>query len=208
MGCLIGMAGCIQMSVEAFGEPNVAQSRLSLHLVNAAEISDEVIAATKAHVERIFNHAGVPIGWDEASSLQLTIVLVKADSYQLAMPDRSVTGFAVSNNGQGARRAYVFIDRVKQQVQDLFVSAKNCREYTPETMAAFDRKRTEALILGHVIAHEVGHLMLPHGAHSATGIMSPQIDAGNFAKALDAKLLFSSGQSQLIRQVLLSAHRL
>lgn len=67
------------------------------------------------------------------------------------------------------------------------------------------RKTSEGLILGHVIAHEIGHLLLPLGAHSAAGIMSPRIDKGDFRKALGGNLLFSQEQSELMRTAISAA---
>ena len=106
--------------------------------------------------------------------------------------NKMVTGFAVSNDGLGARRAYVFADRAKKQALDL-------RRNMPDV----SQKTAEGLILGHVIAHEAGHLMLPHG-HSATGIMRTRMDVNSLHEARNGKLFFTLNQSELMRTTLLT----
>ena len=58
------------------------------------------------------------------------------------------------------------------------------------------------MILGHVIAHETGHLMLPYDAHSPTGIMRAQMDSKSMREAFCGNLYFTLAQSELIRTAL------
>jgi hypothetical protein len=154
-------------------------------------------------MERIFSNAGIQIGWDGASGLQLTVVLQGSAAYQFDGLNQDVAGFALGNDGQGARRAYVFFDRVKGLALTLLTSARNCQgTLNTKQIAALNRERTQSLILGHVMAHEVGHLMLPHGAHTPAGIMSPRIESDRFGQALGGDLLFTANQSELMRAVL------
>ena len=62
----------------------------------------------------------------------------------------SAMGTAFSNSDDHAVVAYVFYDRVER--------------------TAWKAHAFVAVLLGEVMAHEVGHMLLPHG-HSATGIM-------------------------------------
>ncbi len=56
-------------------------------------------------------------------------------------------------------------------------------------------------MLGRVIAHEVGHLVLPENSHSATGIMSAGLDMQ--ATAIPA---FTREQEAAIRQTVTSGN--
>jgi hypothetical protein len=52
------------------------------------------------------------------------------------------------------------------------------------------------LILGHVIAHELGHLLLGQTSHSATGLMLARLDV---PLAGQGRLLFTEEQGEVIR---------
>ena len=55
-------------------------------------------------------------------------------------------------------------------------------------------------LLGHVIAHEMGHLLLPSGAHSAAGLMRPIWDLAQVQAADQGALTFTPDQAGLIRE--------
>jgi hypothetical protein len=55
------------------------------------------------------------------------------------------------------------------------------------------------LILGCVIAHEVGHLLLGSNSHSASGIMQGNWPRGQIRKAMTGTLLFTPEQAKLIQ---------
>jgi hypothetical protein len=55
-------------------------------------------------------------------------------------------------------------------------------------------------LLGHVIAHEVGHLLLPLGAHSLAGVMRPEWDTKQVKSAAKGLLTFTPDQAVLIRE--------
>jgi hypothetical protein len=54
-------------------------------------------------------------------------------------------------------------------------------------------------ILGHVTAHEIGHLLLGSGQHSTVGIMRGRWNQEDLRRASQGSLLFTAQQSKLIR---------
>ena len=80
--------------------------------------------------------------------------------------------------------SYVFQDRVEQLARDSHAN------------------RSE--ILGHVAAHEIGHLLLGSNAHSQMGIMCANWYGRQLRSAAMGTLLFTPQESQLIRAKLLS----
>ena len=54
-------------------------------------------------------------------------------------------------------------------------------------------------LLGHVMAHEMGHLLLPYGAHAATGLMKAGWDTRQAFLAASGALTFDPSQAALIR---------
>jgi hypothetical protein len=62
------------------------------------------------------------------------------------------------------------------------------------------------VILGDVITHELGHLLLGPGAHSPTGIMHGQWDRNYLRLALMGRQLFTPQQSGLLQANVLCRH--
>ena len=69
---------------------------------------------------------------------------------------------------------------------------------TPRVMALADLGQVDrGVLLGHVIAHEIGHLLLPPAGHSIGGLMSASFDA---SQASLGQLHFDAWQGQMIRE--------
>ncbi len=56
------------------------------------------------------------------------------------------------------------------------------------------------IILGCLIVHEVGHLLLKSSNHSATGIMQAHWERKQIRQSLTGVMLFTPQQSKLIRE--------
>jgi hypothetical protein len=55
------------------------------------------------------------------------------------------------------------------------------------------------VILGCVIAHELGHLLLGSNSHSGSGIMQPRWERRQVRQAMTGDLLFTSAQAKRIQ---------
>jgi hypothetical protein len=62
------------------------------------------------------------------------------------------------------------------------------------------QRRLPSSILALVVAHEIGHVLLPPPAHSTAGIMQAPWDRQAMDHADDHQLLFTPRQGELIRQ--------
>jgi hypothetical protein len=60
-------------------------------------------------------------------------------------------------------------------------------------------------LLGHIIAHELGHLLLGSDSHSATGLMSAVWQAKELRQASQGNLFFTNDQQDRIRARCLAA---
>jgi hypothetical protein len=56
------------------------------------------------------------------------------------------------------------------------------------------------IILGSVIAHEVGHLLLGSNSHSISGVMQPRWERKQIRQAMTGTLLFTPGQAKLMQE--------
>jgi hypothetical protein len=66
--------------------------------------------------------------------------------------------------------------------------------------ASAERHRTDvAKVLGYVIAHELGHILLARGTHSSAGIMNGRWGQFQMDLVADSLLRFTIEQAKLIR---------
>jgi hypothetical protein len=151
----IAVAACVLGNVL----PAAAQT-IVLHVVNYAHVSrPSDLAAAETEATHIYERSGVRITWVDGEvmstiddrALHLTIVIL-ARNASASVADDTI-GIAPL-----LTRAYLYHDRV----------------------AAFARQHTESVgvVLGRVMAHEIGHLLLPGQGHSKDGIMQADIDMG------------------------------
>ena len=141
---------------------------------NLAGVLPGHLQFAEERASRIFALIGARIRWidQEASVSQhitpsFAVVLLVDSPAEATSRFADALGFAHS----GVRRAYVFYDRI---------AALNVG--TPRTIPS---------LLGDVIAHELGHLMLPAPGHSAAGIMRPELETKSWTV-----MTFTKSQAQ------------
>jgi hypothetical protein len=120
----------------------------------------------------------------EAPSSEFDFFVVISPNSPKGMP-RNAMGFTPAPNSQHPR-AYVFYDRVQN--------------FMKNHMSSTTRKMDTGIILGHAIAHELGHLLMPDAAHSNSGIMSAEWAYKQVADAVAGKLLFQPAEARRIQE--------
>jgi hypothetical protein len=132
---------------------------LVLHVDNYARLPREALRHAEDEAGAIFAAAGIRPVWihedepdthgtEHARHLRV-LLLCPVMTKQKVLSDR-VERDVLGQAGNGSGRAYVFTQRIIN--------------------AALEKGRRFEIALGRVIAHEVGHLVLPPG-HAASGIM-------------------------------------
>ena len=114
---------------------------------------------------------------------QVTLIILTPKMAARGHVSEGALGFAaVPDEGMG-RIAYAIYDRVR--------------------VTAARAAMNEDDLLGFVMAHEIGHLMLPRGAHAETGLMRGRWDVRDFQRTDVLTLGFSPEQASEIRNTLL-----
>lgn len=147
----ITIAFSIPMSATTKQEP----SRLLLHIANYAEVHRHDLARVQTEVEDIFGEAGVAIAWVdtyEPGSISIMLLRITRDSQEHA------SGCALGLALAASSRAYVFVNRI--------------------VTATSSRPVDLPVVIGRVVAHETGHILMPQRPHSPSGIMRADLDAG------------------------------
>jgi hypothetical protein len=132
---------------------------------NVAAVPPEHVRFAEDRAAAVFGRIGATIRWiDEDDAARdrvkalLTVVIVNGEQSQ-GGASRFVDALGLAN--PSVRRAHVFYDRV---------AALNVG--TPRTIPS---------LLGDVIAHELGHLLLPPPGHSLDGIMRAELETRSWA---------------------------
>jgi hypothetical protein len=152
-----------------------APRQLPVTVCDFASVDPRVLAAAEAVAGEVYRGAGVDIEWAESGciagplGLYVNLVAVEKENVHLA---ELLVGFAES----GGLTATVFYNRI-------------------DLLARRHRKKP-AIVLGYVIAHELGHLLLPPHSHSATGIMRATLNLEVSTRAL--RVSFTPEQAELI----------
>jgi len=156
-------------------------------------ISNTLLLRSEGEATAIFNHAGLAVRWVDCplsaeespshpgcmntmGSTDFTIrILTLRDSQRIAIR-RDALGEALECVGDHSGcSAYIFY----RDVQEL----------------ARDWDASESEILGHALAHEIGHLLLGANSHSSEGIMRANWGEQELSTIARAHLFFTDEQS-------------
>ena len=166
----------------------VGQVTIVLHVENYARVSPADRSAAEAEVTRIYAEAGVRTVWatgeDEADvpGLHVRLQFLSRDMAMQKIRRERLADTVVGQAARGAGRAYIFIHKI------LNLAVRQGEDF----------RRA----LGRVIAHEVGHLLLPPHSHADAGIMR-----ANTGVRSNGSYYFTTEQGVAIRSMLLAASR-
>ncbi len=164
---------------------------LVLHAYNYAQVAPDILDRAQKETCRVYREAGVGVQWVDQTApfecgtdgpLHLAVAILSQEMTERKGAREDAMGVAPGTVQQRGRMAYIFYDRVA------------------DTAARHGQCVSE--ILGSVIAHEVGHLLLPYGSHSGEGVMRGEWDQRQIQLAAISALSFTPPQRQAIRSTL------
>jgi hypothetical protein len=181
--------------------PVIQEPPVTVSVHNDASIPLAVLLQAESEASRIFRQSGLELRWMNCSPLphvpENPSECAAAEfprHFQLRIARRSLNlnEFAMgisylSADGTGCY-ANLFYDR-----------AQLIHKTSPSQVSV-------ATLLGHGIAHELGHLLLGTNSHSPTGIMRARWQPADLISASKGSLLFSTIESQEMRNKLAARH--
>ena len=178
---------------------NIRPASIGVTLSCVASVSAQELNIAKDAVARIFRKSGVQVVWHGCfndlaptanepaasvghmgSPLEVTVLVLPHSMTERLDTSMDTMGAAPGTHPGRRRLAYAFYDRV-------------------ELFAQVYRFASSGQVLGTVIAHEIGHLMLPYHSHSAHGIMRASWALDDFQALSKGWLLFTPEQTELLR---------
>jgi len=202
----IELAFLVSSSAWAGSSPNAGQAPflLSVLIVDNSAAGPVELDLAKEKATATFRGAGIDVEWCHFSTstgapsapardasgrdvLPLTLILPAKKAYpalkKLFGLPKSAMGFAKTRPADKpyGDTAYIFVNRVEELIRG----------------DAFARL---GVVLGHIIAHELGHLLLGRG-HTSSGLMGAQVGARTLKLARANRLHFSHSQARKILAV-------
>jgi hypothetical protein len=165
---------------------------VTIRVYNYVQAPPAILAAAEIEAGKILTSAGLHMLWMDCLSKQLTVELQEfcqpnwtADAPSIRMlPGHNTAQFRDAEFGYAAIPLYATVNYEH-------VARRARRDNTSGELS---------VILGCVIAHELGHLLLRQPGHSPTGIMQPQWGEAQIRQALTGRLRFTTEQSKAIQE--------
>jgi hypothetical protein len=179
------------------GEAQWSESKLAVRTYNYAAVRGHVLLNAEQHAAEIFRRAGIELAWVDCPVSPREVekfpvcTQITNDPRALTLkilPETMAARFGLPHSKRGVtfqgHASFVFYHRVQELSNNNGLS--------------------EPIVLGHIIAHELGHLLLGEGAHSENGIMKEDLRVKDFRQAeKGTPLTFSREEAQRMRSRLL-----
>jgi hypothetical protein len=148
----------------------------------------------RVEATRIWARQRVALSWSKpvpANCDDVVPIVFDNDKLRKIAGARRDDALALTVFSGRSRIVYVSVTRVFQLVAQL-------RQSTPQIVSDGERDIRGGMLLGRVVAHELGHVLLTTTAHSISGLMRPIYGTGDVLSADESTTaLSSSEQSRL-----------
>jgi hypothetical protein len=170
---------------------HAAVRRLSLRVSAQRDVPTVILQRAQREVVWIFEEAGVQVEWigcgfdgrqpdiyASTSAEAINVVIVSRETKALSPIPPDVLG-AVMRDTDAREVGWVFFRRIERASEAYALDS--------------------GVVLGHAIAHEVGHLLLPRGTHGPSGLMRATWRMDDMRDAGQGHLRFSPAEGAIIR---------
>jgi hypothetical protein len=124
---------------------------------NTAEVPRELLTRAQAQVEHVFADAGLTLTWTDGripGAFAIHVIIRRRPGGGPGAASPSALGTTISSEHAEGGSSFIFYDRVLS--------------------FAHAHTRPADVILAYAMAHELGHVLLPAPAHTASGLMKPE----------------------------------
>ncbi len=199
LGICLGMSLVVAWGSLSFGQEPIVDSgegelRITLRVYNFAPVSERELDSASQVAAGILSKAGVKSDWQFCTAVEgqlpeacnaplrpdeVALRIVRRPKLKKGALGCTECGTAIEDsNGRGIYATLVY----------------ECLELLPRAEGLLP-----SFILGILMAHEIGHLLLPGKDHSPEGIMRPQMRDKDWRLAVVGALVFTADQPGRIR---------
>jgi hypothetical protein len=200
VGCLV--TACVFCgAASSTAQESRSDLRIAVQIYDYAHVPDSSLSEARAIVTRVYERIGVRTEWTgvvrkgKQTALpycspdprgrppaQLTIIVLTPRMADRGGVKADVMGYAAVATNDMGRIAYLIYERVR-------------------TSAAAASMR-EGHLLGFVMAHEIGHLLLPGLGHRETGLMKHQWNVRDVRQMNEGQMEFLPSQAARVRRTI------
>jgi hypothetical protein len=189
--CFVLLVGVLICQASA-GQPKLYP--VTINIFNDAAVPDSSLEAAKREASRIFTAAHIQIHWNDCTTTAL-------------VPPNGSCHDRQANNQLHLR----IVRTGKKEHQDIFgiafLGANGIGTYSDVFYDSVEKLRGDrpsniGRLLGHVMAHEIGHLLIGSHAHSPWGLMCAKWHAQELRSLEMGTLFFTAEQEKSIHRKL------
>ena len=158
---------------------------------NYTQASPAPLAGAEREAGRILGKAGLQTVWLDCPAGQSSVDSLDPCRQPLEATDIALRVLSQSTQNKFQDTAFGFA------VVPILASVYY--DYVAHLARSDDAEFEIRIILGCVMAHEIGHLLLGSNSHSASGIMQGHWERGQIRQAVTSNLLFTPEQAKLIQ---------
>jgi len=175
-----------------------SSSKITVFVYNYAVVSGEALARTEAEASRIYERAGIEIEWLECplgpkAAEQFPACQVPPGPARLALRILSHSMAERLLHGEDSFGFALYPE------DGSFATVANVFAHDAGQLAS-RRGINYAVILGHLLAHEMGHLLLGARSHSNIGIMRAAWHVKELETIAQGRLMFTPAESETLRR--------
>jgi hypothetical protein len=158
------------------------ESIVHVQIMNAAGVPADTLERAQTAATRVFQLSGITLVWVDVKACQASCLIVRivTQPVNTKSRNRNMLGLALSTKEARGTNLWIFYPHIQAFSALLGMQASQ--------------------LLGHVMAHEMGHLLLPNGAHASTGVMRQEWDKTQAKNAATGLLTFTPDEASVIRE--------
>jgi hypothetical protein len=165
---------------------------LRVSVFDDAGVGIAALRKAEREASRVFRRANIEVIWLECpqnSSEQISF----GRCSEVSFPEHLV--LRIARRSRDAKKSTLGMSFQSGDGKGCYVDLF----YEPTLELKTESRIGAAIILGHAMAHELGHLLLGTNSHSPDGLMRAHWEPGELAQAAKGNLLFSAEESKRMR---------
>ena len=196
VGSLVLFSGSVEATDRALPE-----ARVMVRLYDQAGLDEGTLERARQISSKVFRLAGVEINWvaclvDGTESKRVCAKSLGPNEISVRILERSASQKGTASHAAGAHAFQLpglkgagFVSMFQDRLKKLSI----------------DKRVHAGTVLGYVMAHEVGHILLPPNSHSRTGLMKALLGRTEWLAASMGGLNLTGRQRRLINRRVLNA---
>lgn len=190
---VLGLEIVLLLAVAASAQSMLGNSReLRVSLFDDAGVGARTLRKAEREASRVFRRANIEVMWLHCTQNSLEQVSLGGCS-EASFPAH--LHLRVVSRPRAAEISTVGMSFLSADGEGCYADVF----YEPILELQMESHIGAAIILGHAMAHKLGHLLLGTNSHSRDGLMRAHWNPGDLGQAGRGNLLFSAGEATLMR---------